>query len=233
MKRAIVVAIVLALALPAATPAYAQKGKELFWVKCEVTRPEAAVDPIASFGKVAPHTHVFFGTKVSSTTTNQDLRARARTNCSAPKDFSGYWMPTVHDADGALLTPDDLLVYYRRARPGPIVPFPKGFKRVSEDVYYSCGRGTPTTPTFTYCEPPTSPRMIIVFRPRADERNFPEVRLDVRWTSHPGEDASTWVASSDDMAPRHGDFMNGWDRRALRRLIDRCLNRGELCGKIT
>lgn len=210
-----------------------------FWVKCRVTIEERAIDPILAFGTESMHPHVFFGTRITRVTTGDSLRDRARTNCSAETDFSGYWVPTFYDARGALITPDDLLVYYRASDvTRPVVPFPQDLARVSEDVRYSCGRGTEVTSRFHVCPAPSSPRLIVKIAPEPGvDPNFPEVRLDVRWTSQVGADPSTWTASSDGMSVHHGDFLNGWTRRDLRRLIDGCLNALTparfACGKVT
>jgi Domain of unknown function (DUF1996) len=166
--------------------------------------------------------------------TPDTLRARAFTNCSAPTDFSGYWVPTFRDAQGRLMTPDDITVYYAALGDRTRVPFPQDFARVSEEVVYTCGRGTPRSSEFRPCPAPTSPRMIVIFEPGPGDPNFPETRLGIRWTSKVGADPSTWTASSGSMA-MHGDFMNGWLRKDLKTLIARCLNDPAVqgCGKIT
>ncbi len=201
-----------------------------FWVRCTVSNESAYIDPIVAFGARSSHAHVFFGTKVRRTDNSETLRDRAKSNCSAPGDFSGYWIPTVHDAHGDLVTPDDVLVYYRRSRPEPVVPFPRMLEVVSTDVHYSCGRGTPQMPAFGVCET-GSPRLILFVAPGPDDPNFPEVRIDVRWTSH--TDATGWTTSADTQGPRHGDFMNGWKRRTLAYLIANCLELAGACGRVT
>lgn len=216
----------LALCL-SSTPARA--GAPKFWVRCTVTRESANIDPIVAFGGVSAHAHVFFGTSVRRTDNSETLRDRARSNCSAPGDFSGYWVPTVHNAKGKLVTPDDVLVYYRQFRPEPVVPFPRMLGAVSTDVRYSCGRGTPAMSDFGYCQK-GSPRIIVNLAPLPEQPNFPEVRIDVRWTSY--RNATGWTTSSDAQGPRHGDFLNGWKRKPLQYLIDRCLEHAKACGKV-
>ena len=209
-------------------------AEPVFWVRCEPTITEANIDPIVAPGGTSSHSHVFFGTRVRSTDTGDSLRDRGRTNCSVPADFSGYWVPTVRDAEGNLLTPDDVLVYYRKASPGPTVPFPQDFGVVSTHVFYSCGKGTTLSTEFRFCPAPTSPRIIVIVRPMEGDPNFPEVRIAVRWTSYEDVDASTWVVSSDSSgALRHGDFLNGWTRRDLRHIIEKCINVASgACGRV-
>lgn len=84
-------------------------------------------------------------------------------------------------------------------------------------------------PDFGYCET-GSPRLIVQVAPGPGDRNFPEVRIDVRWTSH--RDATGWTTSSDAQGPRHGDFLNGWTRRSLVYLIDKCLENEGKCGQV-
>ncbi|MGH2631585.1 MAG: DUF1996 domain-containing protein [Actinomycetota bacterium] len=239
MRRAIAAAVGVMFTLGTlVTSAPAQYGREvgkgLFWVECDVTTEERSIDPIMAFGGISAHEQVIFGSKLGRRSTGNTLRARGFTTCSAPVDFSGYWVPTFHDADGNLVTPDDIVVYFYAMGDRTRVPFPQDFGRVSEEVYYTCGRGTPRGTDFRSCPAPTSPRMIIIFKPGPGDPNFPETRLGIRWTSQVGADPSTWTASSDP-GPMHGDFLNAWKRRDLRMLIDKCLNDPTpvKCGMIT
>jgi hypothetical protein len=239
VKRIVLLTLATFLAMsvytvPASSGGEPQGPGGLFWVKCTVTRRENFIDPITAYGVKSAHQHVIFGSKVRRTSTPDTLRRKAFTNCSAPTDFSGYWIPTFYDSQGHLMTPDDIVVYYAALGDRTRVPFPQDFARVSEQVVYTCGRGTHRSLEFRPCPAPTSPRMIVIFQPGPGDPNFPETRLGIRWTSQVGADPSTWTASSDPKA-MHGDFMNGWIRKDLRMLIDRCLNDPKVqgCGKIT
>jgi Domain of unknown function (DUF1996) len=57
----------------------------------------------------------------------------------------------------------------------------------------------------------------------------PRIKVVLQWPVHDG----TTVRLSNGPAQRlHGDFIDAWDRRPLRRLIGRCLVRAERCGTV-
>lgn len=247
MKK-VAVTILLALGLVTTlSPAASAKTEPKFWVRCGMTVSDQAIDPIVSFGTKSAHKHVFFGAWVSPFDSNRTLRHQwQEPECSTPKDRSGYWMPSVRqetpyqgDAPGTMeiVLPTELLVYYRNANPGRrVVPFPQNLQIVTQAVVYSCGRGTAVAGSPYPCAPGTSPRAIAIVRPEPGQPNFPEVRMDFKWDDEEyraGIDPSAWVWDSDVQGPRHADFMNAWNRRGLTHLINKCLNRGERCGKIT
>jgi uncharacterized protein DUF1996 len=96
-------------------------------------------DPIVSPNQPgASHLHMFFGnTTTNASSTYESLRANGDGSCQGgPLNRSGYWSPALHNADGNLLVPDYITVYYKANGPSAseiagIRPFPAGMRMIA------------------------------------------------------------------------------------------------------
>ncbi len=106
-----------------------------FQANCSVshTKPD---DPIVYPQRPgASHDHTFMGnttTDAASTTASLDA---GRTTCKAPGDKSGYWMPTLFNADRPVLPIGPQTIYYKAGVTDytSVRPFPKGLRFVVGD----------------------------------------------------------------------------------------------------
>jgi hypothetical protein len=134
-----------------------------FVVSCAFSH-RAKVDPIVMPGMVGmSHIHDFFGnsgTNQNSTTTI--LRTTGTSSCTASKDRTGYWAPTL-SLNGTHVRPVRMRVYYRAGTKNPagIKTIPAGLVMVAGNakatsrqstsvVSWGCGRasrGTAAVPT--------------------------------------------------------------------------------------
>ena len=58
---------------------------------------------------------------------------------------------------------------------------------------------------------------------------MPRIKVTIQWPVH---DGTTVTLSSGPPYTLHGDFFDAWRRRALKRLIERCLVEQASCGKV-
>ena len=134
-----------------------------FVVSCEFSH-RAAVDPIVMPGMVGmAHSHDFFGNSgTDESSTPAKLRTTGTSTCTATKDKSGYWAPTL-SLNGKNVAPVRMRVYYRAGtkNPSKIRNLPAGLVMVAGDskatrpqstsvVSWGCGnasRGTASVPT--------------------------------------------------------------------------------------
>jgi hypothetical protein len=134
-----------------------------FLASCDFSH-RAAVDPIVMPGMVGmTHLHDFFGnTGIDENSTPASLRSSGRSTCSATKDRTGYWVPTL-SLNGAHVRPVRMRVYYRAGtkNPSTIKTLPAGLRMVAGNskattkqstsvVSWGCGRastGTAAVPT--------------------------------------------------------------------------------------
>jgi hypothetical protein len=196
----------------------------------------AREDPIVAPGEMSAHMHDFLG----NTTTNKDstyasMRAGDST-CSAVGDTAGYWVPTVLDGNGGVISPQAMTVYYRGGPNGEhVTPTPADLRMVSPVFVYG------STDTINVKFPPcwdgvlthvndTShmawPRNKIGASsgdcPSTNPIRLPAVSLNIRYrVPVQGKDLSSGDAST-----MHGDFWNTWDQDILERHVNRCLNQG-------
>ena len=63
--------------------------------------------------------------------------------------------------------------------------------------------------------------------PKSHPVLVPVLRLGLRYKTRGGPRVKL---ASGPIQTSHGDFMNGWDARELRKLVKRCLNRNKYCG---
>lgn len=63
----------------------------------------------------AAHLHQFFGNSaVNESSTYQSLRTTGSSTCEGgPINRTGYWTPAMFDADGSVVPPNNILVYYK------------------------------------------------------------------------------------------------------------------------
>lgn len=103
-----------------------------FQANCSVTHTKPD-DPIVYPGQPGrSHDHTFMGnntTDAHSTTASLDAGA---TECKAPGDKSGYWMPTVLNGGEPVLPVGDQVIYYKAGVTDytSVRPFPKGLRFV-------------------------------------------------------------------------------------------------------
>jgi len=82
-------------------------------------------DPLVRFGRPgASHEHLFLGNQeIDAFSENtgggpNDINRSSRTTCpGGGANLSGYWVPTLNDANGNVQHPDDVNIYYKR---GPV-----------------------------------------------------------------------------------------------------------------
>jgi hypothetical protein len=86
----------------------------------------------------ASHLHMFFGnTATNASSTYDSLRSTGDGSCQGgPLNRSGYWSPALHNADGNLLIPDFITVYYKGNGPSAaqiasIRAFPAGLRMIA------------------------------------------------------------------------------------------------------
>jgi hypothetical protein len=167
-RRRLTVAV-LALALAgslagwAPNPARAASVVPGFVVSCTFSH-RAKVDPILMPGMVGmSHVHDFFGNSgTNQNSTPATLRSSGKSSCTASKDRSGYWVPTL-SFNGTHVRPVRMRVYYRAGtkNPATIKRIPAGLVMVAGNakatgrqstrvVSWGCGRasrGTASVPT--------------------------------------------------------------------------------------
>lgn len=74
-------------------------------------------DPIMYPGKPggSPHLHQWFGNTLgNANSTYASLRQSGDSTCMGPLNRSGYWMPAMIRGGNSVVTPDYLIVYYKR-----------------------------------------------------------------------------------------------------------------------
>lgn len=101
--------------------------------------PTIGWDPIVAPGGTSGHSHTFWG----NVDTNPDTTTRAHlrdgdggsTCMGGAMNKSAYWVPTLLDAAGEPVVPDNIFVYYKRGYWGQdassIQPLPEGLKMIS------------------------------------------------------------------------------------------------------
>jgi hypothetical protein len=103
-------------------------------------------DPIVSPREPgASHFHEFFGNvDIDADSTTEDVR-NADTTCETKADRASYWAPSLLDARGQRIAPEDLAVYYRAGRgvdPTSVEPYPYGLAMIAGEA--SSTRPQPT-----------------------------------------------------------------------------------------
>jgi Domain of unknown function (DUF1996) len=233
----------------AVSPAKAAMGGGVVSItRCE-PGPVLQVDPIVNpGGEQSEHMHQFFGGEgiqpVGTVTTVQDMQMSEST-CPLTSDTAGYWVPTLHQADGTEIAPTFMNVYYRSPR-GKTVQAPllgDGFVCGSEPrpgcaVSSSQGGGgwgcADSDSHSTIAEAlPCGNHLIAHVQINPTDTSLPKVTLHVRYqlTSCDG-----CYISSDMGAPGgstlHGDWFQTWDMDVFNRLIA-TLNAGRSCTQMT
>jgi Domain of unknown function (DUF1996)/F5/8 type C domain len=103
-----------------------------FQANCAVTK-HAPDDPIVFFNQPgASHDHTFLGnTTTNAASTTQSLLAGG-TQCKAPGDKSGYWMPTMYNGSTTVLPTGPQVIYYKTGINDytAVRPFPTGLRFV-------------------------------------------------------------------------------------------------------
>lgn len=132
-------------------------GSGNFRIQCGVSH-HVADDPIVRPNQPSgSHMHAFAGnTAVDAYSTATSIRTTGESTChGGTLNRSGYWIPSLYDADGRILPLDPWHVYYKHGTvdPASVRPMPQGLRMVAgnaaatsaqplETVRLSCG----TTP---------------------------------------------------------------------------------------
>lgn len=150
MRRIASVLAALAVLMFAPLPSSLASGSGVISVKCAFSHRNND-DPIVHFADPgASHTHDYYGNEsVDAFSTYRSMRA-ASSNCAAPSDTAGYWIPALVAPDGSYVTADHMNAYYRGD--ASTVVFPKDLRMVagatvgtpagSNEVFWSCGQVT-------------------------------------------------------------------------------------------
>lgn len=165
LARAVLgLAILVSFPMWVATGAQASTVVPAFIVSCQFSH-RAAVDPIVMPGMVGmTHIHDFFGNSgTDEDSTAASLRTSGSSSCTATKDKTGYWAPTV-SLNGTQVNPTRLRVYYRAGtkNPSTIKPLPEGLMMVAGNskattqqsasvVSWGCGRASTGTAAIPTC----------------------------------------------------------------------------------
>jgi hypothetical protein len=124
-------------------------------------RPSALgfIDPIVSPGVPSMHLHQLFGnTSVDVDSTYESLLAFGDSTCDGgPLNRTVYWPPAMLDADGRVVVPIDMQIYYkaqaylsgsladRQASIAAVQPLPAGLRMVSDSYRFRCENGGPSS----------------------------------------------------------------------------------------
>ncbi len=147
-------------------------------------------DPLVHPGRPgAAHEHVFLGNPtVDAFTTQETLLDATETRCDGGTiNRSGYWMPSLYDANGERIRYVDPLIYYKTGYhlpPASIVAPPAGLQMIAgnamastpQDVAvtkFRCNSWTPEAPQFS----PGDPLDHVATLPNCDEGDILEIRL--------------------------------------------------------
>ncbi|KAJ0160555.1 hypothetical protein CTA2_7755 [Colletotrichum tanaceti] len=121
-----------------ATVGFFAAGADAFWrMECPGRVGLARVDPLMSFGGVAPHAHAFHGSSaISPISTFGDLVASDCTSCRVKQDKSAYWHPALYFQDSAtgqfeLVNQVGGLLAYYLLNGKDIKAFPPGFRMIA------------------------------------------------------------------------------------------------------
>jgi len=235
------------LAFPA-IPAHAVGGGVVSILKC-LPGPVQQVDPIVSpGGALSEHMHQFFGGKgiqPPGTETTVAGMQTGGTTCPLSSDTAGYWVPTLHRADGTVIAPTQMNIYYRSPKGKTVQAFPEGFGMVCgieprpgcEQVETQGGSGWGCSDSegfHSIAEAlPCSSVLIGHVQMKPIDQTLPKVTLHVRYKLTTCDGC---YISSDMGAPGgstlHGDFWNTWDQGVLARVVA-ALNAGKSCKGMT
>ena len=114
------------------------------------------IDPIVSPGQPSAHLHQIFGnTGTTPDSTYESLRAGPASTCDGGLlNLTGYWFPAMFDADGRVVVPQDMQIYYKGLGYAPgglsgaqqsirnIVTLPAGLRMISEQRTWRCENNT-------------------------------------------------------------------------------------------
>jgi hypothetical protein len=228
-------------------------GEHRFSVLCDLShldQVDPIVSPGPS-GTLAAHMHAFFGNRSTDSDSTRDSMVAADTTCEFSRDRAGYWVPTLVRPDGTVVEPTNAFAYYRAnsaTEDEVITAFPQDFRLISDRYVYHCGsmRRASAGPVDCQGVPHSKVVLSILFPPCWDGEQLDSAdhRSHVVWprggrcpSSHPVEVpviglhvhfaldriTSEWRLTSGPLDSAHGDFLNTWRQRALRRLVHRCL----------
>ena len=113
------------------------------------------IDPIVSPGRQSAHLHQLFGnTTVNQGSTYDTLRAGPASTCDGgPLNLTAYWPPAMFDAQGRVVVPTDMQIYYKglgyasgltasQQSIREITTLPAGLRMVSDRYVWRCENNT-------------------------------------------------------------------------------------------
>lgn len=119
-------------------------------------------DPVVYPGRVgASHLHTFFGnTAINANTTYETLRTTGGGTCDGgPLNRSGYWVPAVYNAQGKVVLPHWINIYYKSEKfpisfIKSVQPVPRGLRIIAgyDMINMNDGRGRYGEGNFWGCE---------------------------------------------------------------------------------
>ena len=228
-------------------------GEHRFSVRClfsHLRQVDPIVTP-GPPGTLASHLHAFFGNRSTDADSTRESMVSSGTTCEFSKDRAGYWVPSLVRPDGEVVEPMSAFAYYRAnaaIEDETIRPFPRDFRLISDRYVYHCGsmRRESLGPVDCRGVPNSKVVLSILFPPCWDgvQRDSADHRSHAVWprgmacpASHPvalpvlalhvhfplDHITSEWRLTSGPLDGAHGDFLNSWKQRALKRLTHRCL----------
>ena len=230
------------------TPSATTDGRG-FLTHCAVSH-FAQVDPIVSPGHVSMHEHEFFGNTTTTANSTYDSMIAGTTTCDALADTAGYWVPTLLDPEGNVVSTGVVKVYYRDGGATSVTAFPPDLRMISHTASWFCGAGGEGTAEPQDCG--AKPVRVRVYFPNCwdgvhldspdhmSHMTFdrgrdctgvpvPAVLLNV---VYPVNDGTAYTLSSGPPSTMHADFWNTWQQDGLQALVDRCINGSVTCGRI-
>ncbi|GAK27326.1 DUF1996 domain-containing protein [Serratia liquefaciens] len=96
--------------------------------------------------------HDFFGnTGADAMSTTESLQQAPKTTCTSPYDSSSYWAPQLMRANGTIVEPSYIKVYYRNNNPEKqaAVPIPPGLQLLAGNHHRAVGKYDPNV--WFYC----------------------------------------------------------------------------------
>lgn len=132
-------------------------------------------DPIVRPGLPgAFHSHDFFGNRSTDALSTIATLRRGRSSCEPAADRSAYWVPTLYEADGRVLTATAFSAYYTtpNTRPRRVRPFPRGLKMLAGDMEARAPQTDPLVAAWTCLGARVSPAPTIGRCPAGSRLEF-------------------------------------------------------------
>ncbi|HJR96771.1 MAG TPA: hypothetical protein VJ979_02555 [Actinomycetota bacterium] len=204
-------------------PAGAAVAKEhRFSVVCEPVHRSAEDPFLDPIGTDQDHEHQFFGSVGIRTWPNGENRSDGMrgvaTSCEHSGDTASYWVPMFMEADGDVVAPTQVLVYYRHSGSGPVVPHAPDTLLKSFDAEWGCVDSDHSEVPVNCSD--RDLRMRVIFKPTQEAGvPTPRIAMNVRFDTRQGAGGHLMGGASGE----HGNFFNTWDQDTYQETIDTCL----------